>query len=603
MNSQDLEKMITIRKSERLKLVFPKKKKLIQMGHGWASLPYIHERIREMEEKPFDGIALRLKKEDVFNPEAWNEEDFLEDYHNLAEIKWEKFTDNFIWTVCNAPLDFFNENQWQNVLHNTRICAKAALLGRCAGIVFDPEDYGVPLFSYPRSPRHDTKTYEKYEARIKQCGEEWIRAIEEILPNPRIFDLWLTGSYVYGHDRNLWNGKMTPEEARAALSKLPYGLVPAFVNGMLKAAGPKTIIIDGNEGAYWYESSEEHISFARYNKEILPKAYINPALWPKYQKQVQCGSSYYNGFCYGTFPGSLAREMNDDEKCKWLEHNVFWALKTCDEYTWEWAEGMKWWENKLPPYYAESIISARNKLFSNQPLGYSIEYLFENAKKRVIEKRLEGKIQKIKKNEKAPLIDGKINDSVWGVAEFLSDFIPFAEQRPHKSFLPTLAKVLYDNKKLYMAFECMEPEPDKMKLNGGVLNGSGFLADDYIQIVITSAKKKFPVYHFMLNAKTLIWTCVYIKPGSSPDISYVPKWEYATYIGKEKWSAEVAIPWEAIKIKTPKKGMEVLVNMGRHRSQTGERTCWSPSFCWEPLFPRYDKATVNPEMFGSLMLE
>jgi len=53
---------------------------------------------------------------------------------------------------------------------------------------------------------------------------------------------------------------LEPDTAKrvAALKGESYGLYPAFVIGMLSAAGPDTVITDGNENSYYYSQPLEY---------------------------------------------------------------------------------------------------------------------------------------------------------------------------------------------------------------------------------------------------------------------------------------------------------------------------------------------------------
>jgi len=582
---------------ERASLVFPKKKKLIQVNGRVPSPAYVRENIGRMEEKPFDGTIIHLHERLIFNPAPFDEADFLQEYEDLAAIQWGKFTDNFIWTVCNADLDWFDEEQWQAVLHNTRIFAKAALFGRCAGIVFDPENYGFPVFSYPDAKHHDTRTFEEYEARLEHCGEEWIRAVQGELPKARVLDLWYTGAFISGDDRALWSGRMTPREARAGLRYQGYGLVPAFMNGMLRGAAPTTVIVDGNEGAYYYESKEEFLGFVRFSKQLLPQAYVEADLRDKYHAQVQTGSSYYNGYCYGHFRHTPAPNLTDEEKAKWLEHNVYWALTTSDEYVWEWLEQMNWWQNELEPGYEEAVRSARRKAEAGEPLGFDMNSIFEAMKQRARAKLPTARVAKAG-SMTVPSVDGLLDDPVWQQALPLALGPMLDCNDPAQA---TEARLCYDDRALYIAFRCSEPSPDKMYVSVTEHDQPWIVYDDNVEVVISAASGEFPVYKFMMNPKSATWDAIY-RNGGKPDSSYDPEWQNAASIGADSWTAEMAIPWKALRMVPPLPGTQISINLTRYRSQGRqcEKTSWSPAMCWDSVFPRFDKVRIDPGMFGAL---
>jgi hypothetical protein len=79
-----------------------------------------------------------------------------------------------------------------------------------------------------------------------------------------------------------------------------------------------------------------------------------------------------------------------------LEHNVYYALTTSDEYVWCYSERMNWWTSAssvepltpekvekdriLPPGVEEALISARQKYEHGKPLGYNIKDMIEAAR-------------------------------------------------------------------------------------------------------------------------------------------------------------------------------------------------------------------------------
>ena len=64
-----------------------------------------------------------------------------------------------------------------------------------------------------------------------------------------------------------------------------------------------------------------------------------------------------------------------------------------------------------------------------------------------------------------PTIDGKIDDAVWQSAKFteLYAFVPLTEQKKTKADPATTFALSADNKNLYVAFRCMDPEMGKLK--------------------------------------------------------------------------------------------------------------------------------------------
>jgi len=64
-----------------------------------------------------------------------------------------------------------------------------------------------------------------------------------------------------------------------------------------------------------------------------------------------------------------------------------------------------------------------------------------------------------------PVIDGKLDDAVWQEAAFsdMYDFVSLAEQKKTKANPATTFALVADERTLYVAFRCQEPNIDKMK--------------------------------------------------------------------------------------------------------------------------------------------
>lgn len=353
-------------------------KKLIEYGWDVPTPDFVRAHIREMEQKPFDGLIFKLQGGgNVLEPEAWDPARFTPDYENLRQIEWDKFTHNFIIMWAASAQDWFNDDHWTAIEKNTGLVAKAGRLGGCVGFCFDPEPYGQNPWDYSQVVHKDTKTFEEYQRKVRERGAQFMRAIDREFPNPTILSLYqiaLLGEFCR---------PMKPEDRVAGISKHSYGLYPAFLNGMLEAAGPGTILIDGNESAYYYEDSAPYYSAYHVMKQDALYL-VDPSLWGKYRAQVQAGQALYVDQYFGLRAEKvLGNKMTPDERPKWFEHNVYNSLKTSDGFVWCYSERMNWWTNTdVPPGCEDAVRSAREKLSTGQSLGFDLGPIVEEAKKR-----------------------------------------------------------------------------------------------------------------------------------------------------------------------------------------------------------------------------
>ena len=353
-------------------------KKLIEYGWDVPAPDFVRAHIREMEQRPFDGLIFRLQSgSNVLEPAPWDEARFAGDFDNCTNIAWEKFTDNFVIVLAASNQDWFDDGQWTAIEHNVRIVAKAAKLARCAGLCFDAEPYGTNPWAYSNAAHRDTKTFAEYQTVVRARGAQFMKAIESEFPSPKILTFYLLGLFAEFC-------KPMPADARfEQLAAHGYAFVPAFFNGMLEAASPGALFVDGNENAYYYTNSASY--FEMYQCVTQRARYlVDPALWSKYRAQVQSGHALYIDQYYGLRAEKvLGNYLTPKEQPKWFEHNTYWALNVSDQYVWCYSERMNWWTNTAVPAGAEDALrAARAKVAAGEPLGFDIRPLLEAGAKR-----------------------------------------------------------------------------------------------------------------------------------------------------------------------------------------------------------------------------
>ena len=192
----------------------------------------------------------------------------------------------------------------------------------------------------------------------------------------------------------------------------------------------------------------------------------------------------------------------------------------------------------------------------------------------------------------APTIDGTLDDDVWRAAtpQALRDVGGYAAK------VATSVRLLYDDWKLYVAFECAEPAPEQMRTDP-----KGHDADvwnlECVEAFFDPAATRTRYLHFIVGAS----------PGARydgrrgyppdptaerEDKSWSPAWQTAVHIDKarRRWTAELAIPFAALGVRRPDAGTKWAANFGRERyagRKSPQLSLWSPNdigtgFC-EPL--------------------
>jgi len=372
-------------------------KKVIECGQDIPSPAYVQQHLRTMERRPFDGVVMRLPAEVV----AWDgtlegrRAHARRELEALAAIEWRgPFTDNFVILHGRSTMDWFSDADWAKVLENVRLCARAARVGRCKGVLWDPEPYGATNpWVWEQQPGHEGRNFADYEAMARVRGAEFMQALQEEFPGLHVLSMRLLSDFAEGSPFCNPLLHLGEPDRTERLAGAYYGLHPAFLNGMLDAASPEVVITDANEDAYFYTSA---LSYFRAYKVLRQDALVLVA--PKnhrtYRAQVRVGHAASVDYVVGRWAGGLGGfpreltyqglELTPEQQARWFEHNLYYALSTADEYVWVWTERpLNWWAGEgIPPGIEEALRSVKEKQARGEPLGFAVEEMLAEARAR-----------------------------------------------------------------------------------------------------------------------------------------------------------------------------------------------------------------------------
>lgn len=361
------------------------KKKIVEYGWDVPYPDFVRDNIGQMEKRPFEGIIFRTKGFDhVFDTRPWKKEELQPQLDTLSQIKWKKFTDNFLtlYAASKWNMDWFNDEQWDVIVENMKLFSLAVRSGKCVGFCFDPEPYGTDPWVYPGS--YKDESFDRVCEQARRRGRQFIIALQEHMPEIKVLSLFQLG--LFGHVVDEPDIKIRHQK----LIKQWMPLLPAFCIGMLEGAAPGTILIDGNESAYYYENPHkfyEAYHLIRQRAQTL----VPRELRKKYNSQVQAGMALYIDQILGKRTvKTISQFMTPEQQLKFFEHNVYYALTTSDEYVWCYSERMNWWlstekvqkDRILPPGVEKALISARQKYEQGKSLGYDIKDMVEAARQK-----------------------------------------------------------------------------------------------------------------------------------------------------------------------------------------------------------------------------
>lgn len=96
----------------------------------------------------------------------------------------------------------------------------------------------------------------------------------------------------------------------------------------------------------------------------------------------------------------------------------------------------------------------------------------------------------------APVIDGKIDEPCWSEANVATDFTDYRVER--LAVEQTIVRVLYDDENLYIAFECLEPDPNRIVAVERKYDQS-LREEDYVTVRLDTFHDHRCAYSFSVN--------------------------------------------------------------------------------------------------------
>ena len=143
-----------------------------------------------------------------------------------------------------------------------------------------------------------------------------------------------------------------------------------------------------------------------------------------------------------------------------------------------------------------------------------------------------------------PIVDGRLNDTVWNNA------IPFSGFRmvePSTGSVPTEkteVRIIYDKTSLYIGIRCYDSEPRKISANSMQHDNSEERNEDQISIILDPFQDKRSGYLFIVNPKGA--RSEGYSTGEHYTLAWDGIWDAASRIDAEGWTTVIRIPFKTI---------------------------------------------------------
>ena len=575
-------------------------KKIIEWDWETAFLPleYLQTNAHAIERVPFDGLAIPINHEGTRYQDGlchevkWSEEEMQSVNNALAAIEWDAYRHNFILAFAGEkhlgadskePMDWFNDEHWENILHNIRLLTRAAIAGNCVGLLFDPETYHrTPWNYYPnpsrrqRAVKHfDTKSYDEYFDQVRKRGAQYMSAIQSEMPGVVFLNAYLAI-------------RVGPSDTAKGI----YGLYHAFFNGLLDAAGPEVVFVDGNESSYGYKTKADYdrgFSDIRHRKLAL----IAPENRRKYAAQVQASHALFMDEIFGIgrrrqWTGTY---LSYSDRLRLFEDSLFYAMDAADEYVWIYAEKMSWRNESVPEGAIDAMRRARERILpltiekreANDELDDTVRKAIktrgllneresrDGMSKPLIKPKV-AVIQHIAPGDAQPEVDGNLAEEMWVRANELGGFTHLLYYTRETLVGETTARAAWSDDGLYVSFTCAEPDTELLRKDRESQSKANRL-----RMVIAADDDGSS--HYRLNFDMNGFVDLYEKAKGektwNDPRALKTKPSSAVAIESDQWTAEWFIPWACIGGK-PKPNSSRKATVLRLRPSPYEYTTWSP---------------------------
>lgn len=142
-----------------------------------------------------------------------------------------------------------------------------------------------------------------------------------------------------------------------------------------------------------------------------------------------------------------------------------------------------------------------------------------------------------------PAIDGVLSAGEWDESVRIAPFWYLKEQR--EADLPTTAFLAYTSEGVYVAFDCHDPEPEKIQAQE-VRRNADLSKDDYVELLVEPTGLDIAPYIFRVNARGTQYDDV--PGGSASNLRWRGDWKAAAARHERGWSAEMFIPFRMLRI-------------------------------------------------------
>ena len=149
--------------------------------------------------------------------------------------------------------------------------------------------------------------------------------------------------------------------------------------------------------------------------------------------------------------------------------------------------------------------------------------------------------------EEAPVLDGVLDDAVWGVAAPLSDFMQKDPSEGAPGSEVTTVRVIYTEEAIYFGFRCDDSQPEAI-IATERRRDEDLTKDDSVAILLDTFYDRRNAFLFRTNSLGAQYDALLTDEGLDINVSWDEKWESAAVRDENGWTAEIMIPFKSLRM-------------------------------------------------------
>lgn len=179
-----------------------------------------------------------------------------------------------------------------------------------------------------------------------------------------------------------------------------------------------------------------------------------------------------------------------------------------------------------------------------------------------------------------PEVDGRLDESVWGAAEYVCDFWQREPDVGQRATQATAVAILYDDEALYVGGRMRRDDP--RRIQAFVARRDEGTASERLAVSLDSYRDRRTAYTFIVNAAGV--RTDYFHPLDAPmprDLSFDPVWEAQVHRDSLGWTAEMRIPFSQLRFNIETSQVWG-INFNRYIPDLDENLLWALVVRGEP---------------------